>query len=61
MGQSPRTELVMIGQDLDQAKLSAELDACLLTEEEMVKFNAGPEEWGMLEGNEDPLQMVVMQ
>ena len=55
----------MIGQDLDQAKLSAwlsaELDACLLTEAELVKFNAGPKEWGMLEGNEDPLQMVVMQ
>lgn len=50
----------MIGQDLDQAKLSAELDACLLTEAELVKFNAGPKEWGMLEGNEDPLQMVVM-
>ncbi|MBV4532124.1 zinc metallochaperone GTPase ZigA [Pseudomonas sp. SWRI107] len=37
-----RQELVFIGQNIDFAKLSTELDACLLTEAEMV---LGPQAW----------------
>ena len=51
--QTPRTELVLIGQDLDRAKLEAQLDACLLTDEE---FAAGESAW---KDFEDPLELVV--
>ena len=37
-----RQELVIIGQDLDQAALTAKLDACRLTDAEM---KLGPECW----------------
>ncbi len=37
-----RIELVIIGQDLDEERLRACLDACLLTEEEV---QAGPAVW----------------
>ena len=37
-----KTELVAIGQDLDQAAVEADLERCLLTEAEMA---AGPEGW----------------
>lgn len=40
-----RTELVIIGKDLDQAALTARFDACLLTDAEMEK---GPEFWSTL-------------
>lgn len=44
-----RQEIVIIGQDMDQEALTAKLDACLLTDEEM---KLGPEAW--LEQFEDP-------
>lgn len=44
-----RQEIVIIGQDMDQAALTAKLDACLLTDDEM---KLGPEGW--LEQFEDP-------
>jgi len=44
-----RTELVIIGQDLDELRLQACLEACLLTEEEV---QAGPAVWNAFE---DPL------
>lgn len=37
-----RQELVIIGQDLDQPALTADLDACLLTDSEM---QSGPKSW----------------
>jgi len=37
-----RQELVFIGQTLDTARVTARLDACLLTDEEM---NDGPSRW----------------
>ncbi|MFQ3663562.1 MAG: GTP-binding protein [Chloroflexaceae bacterium] len=37
-----RQELVLIGQDMDEADLRARLDACLLTDAEM---ELGPEGW----------------
>jgi len=40
-----RQELVFIGQNIDFARLTAELDACLLTDEEMA---GGPEAWRLL-------------
>lgn len=40
-----RQELVLIGMDMDQAALSAMLDACLLTDAELA---AGPREWRRL-------------
>ena len=40
-----RQELVFIGQNIDFARLSDELDACLLTDEEMA---GGPEAWSLL-------------
>ena len=51
----------MIGQGLDKAKISAKLDACLLSEKEFAAFAAGPKAWASQEGHEDPIQMVVMQ
>lgn len=42
-------ELVFIGVGMDEPSLRAQLDACLLTDEEMT---LGPEGWGNLE---DPL------
>jgi G3E family GTPase len=44
-----RTELVMIGQNLDEAALRRDLDACLLSQDE---YAAGPDAWLTLE---DPL------
>lgn len=44
-----RQEIVIIGQDMDQEALTAKLNACLLTDEEM---KLGPEAW--LEQFEDP-------
>lgn len=41
-----RQELVFIGQHIDFARLSAELDACLLDDDEMA---AGPEAWQRLD------------
>ncbi|MFN3529273.1 MAG: GTP-binding protein [Bacteroidia bacterium] len=35
------TELVFIGQDLDQAQIKADLEATLLTDEEVDRFNSG--------------------
>jgi hypothetical protein len=40
-----RQELVFIGQNIDFSQLSAELDACLLTDAEMA---LGVEGWGRL-------------
>ena len=40
-----RQELVFIGQNIDFTQLTAELDACLLTEEEMA---LGVEGWSLL-------------
>lgn len=37
-----RQELVFIGQNVDEARLRAELDACLLSDAELA---AGPEAW----------------
>jgi len=34
-------ELVFIGQDLDRERLTSDLDACLLTEAELARFDAG--------------------
>eukprot|EP00656_Telonema_subtile_P025622 TRINITY_DN27668_c0_g1_i1.p1 TRINITY_DN27668_c0_g1~~TRINITY_DN27668_c0_g1_i1.p1 ORF type:complete len:367 (+),score=96.32 TRINITY_DN27668_c0_g1_i1:111-1211(+) len=48
-----RSELVFIGQDIDREKLTKELDACLLQEEEM---GAGLKSW--VEELEDPFEML---
>jgi hypothetical protein len=40
-----RTEIVLIGKNLDQAALTARFDACLLTDEEMEQ---GPAGWSNL-------------
>lgn len=40
-----RQELVFIGQNIDFAQLRAELDACLLDDQEMA---AGPQAWARL-------------
>ena len=40
-----RQELVFIGQNIDFARLTDELDACLLTDVEMA---GGPEAWRLL-------------
>jgi hypothetical protein len=37
-----RQEIVVIGMDLDQAHITANLNACLLTDDEIA---AGPEAW----------------
>ena len=50
-----RTELVVIGQEIDHAAAAAALDACLLTEEEM---EGGEEAWAKLP---DPLTGVAAQ
>jgi G3E family GTPase len=44
-----RQELVLIGQDMDEAAFRAELDACLLTDSELAQ---GPREWARYK---DPL------
>ncbi|MGB9755109.1 MAG: hypothetical protein C0183_04795 [Roseiflexus castenholzii] len=41
-----RQELVLIGQDMDEAALRARLDACLLTDDEMA---LGPEGWAQFD------------
>jgi G3E family GTPase len=40
-----RTEIVLIGRDMDEAELSAKFDACLLTDAELDK---GPNAWAKL-------------
>ncbi len=40
-----RTEIVLIGREMDEASLRARFDACLLTEEE---FDKGPNAWARL-------------
>jgi G3E family GTPase len=40
-----RTEMVLIGREMDQPELCSKLDACLVTEAE---FEAGPAEWSRL-------------
>jgi G3E family GTPase len=45
-----RQEIVFIGQDLDRAGLQRELDACLLTPEEIAQ---GPARWTQLDGAAD--------
>eukprot|EP00931_Biecheleriopsis_adriatica_P107469 TRINITY_DN8180_c0_g2_i1.p1 TRINITY_DN8180_c0_g2~~TRINITY_DN8180_c0_g2_i1.p1 ORF type:complete len:451 (-),score=95.02 TRINITY_DN8180_c0_g2_i1:121-1473(-) len=36
-----RTELVVIGQDMDHADMTAALEACVMTDAEMTKYNSG--------------------
>ena len=40
-----RTEIVLIGREMDEVRLRARFDACLLTEEE---FDKGPNAWARL-------------
>jgi hypothetical protein len=40
-----RTEIVIIGRDMDQAALTEAFDACLLTDQEFAK---GPNSWATL-------------
>ena len=55
MKQTPRTELVLIGQDLDRKKLEAQLDSCLITDAELAQGEAA---WKALE---DPFALVVIR
>jgi G3E family GTPase len=49
------TELVLIGRDLDRAQVEAQLDSCLLTDQEMA---LGPEGWAAMD---DPLQLLPQE